>query len=254
MRFRIDVAYHGRQFHGWQRQPGLRTVQGELEIWLARLLGQNQPISLVGAGRTDAGVHSLQTPAHFDRDVPIDTPALARRLRVALPRDMCVLRLHRVAEDFHARYSAVARRYTYRIRLGAWPFDGDRQWQIHDALDLDALAECADVVVGTHDFSGFCRNASRRDNNSCSVSISRWHVEGAQWTYEIRADRFLHEMIRLLVGTFVAVARGRWPVQHLVDILRNGDVGMCGDAAPAHGLTLQDVEYPPGIGDPVDFD
>lgn len=254
MRYRIDVAYHGRDFHGWQKQPGLRTVQGELEIWLSRLVGSGADIPITGAGRTDTGVHSLCTPAHFDWPEWIDTQALEHRLRVALPNDLRVILLYQVADDFHARYSAVARQYSYRIRLGTWPFDRDREWQIHDALDVDVLEKCAHTLVGRHDFSGFCRAESVRQNNCCTVTESKWTIEPPCLTYTIRADRFLHEMIRLIMGTFVAAARGRWGVERICEIMRTGNVGLCGDAAPAHGLTLERVEYPSGVGAPLDFD
>lgn len=254
MRYRIDVAYHGRDFHGWQKQPGLRTVQGELELWLSRLVGTTAEVSLTGAGRTDAGVHSLHTPAHFDWPELIDTKAIAHRLRVALPHDLRVSAFHQVAEDFHARYSACARQYTYCIRLGTWPFNRDREWQLHDDLNFEALQSCASALLGRHDFSGFCRAESLRQNNRCTISESCWEIRDSQLKYTIRADRFLHEMIRLIIGTFVSIARGRWSVEHVSEILRTGNVGLCGDAAPAHGLTLEYVEYPPGVGVPLDFD
>lgn len=249
VRYRLDVAYHGREFHGWQKQPGARTVQGELELWLSRFVGGT--VRVTGAGRTDAGVHAFDMPAHFDWSEPIDTVRLRRRLRAALPHDLSILRLHRVADRFHARYSAVGRRYSYQIRLGSWPFAMDRQWQIHGALDIGTLNACAALVIGRHDFSGFCRMVSRAENNRCTVCESNWKCANRELVYTIRADRFLHEMVRLLVGTFVAAARGRWPPEHIAGILSNGSVGKCGDAAPPHGLTLEEVYYPVGIGEPI---
>jgi tRNA pseudouridine38-40 synthase len=254
MRYRLDVAYHGRDFHGWQKQPGLRAVQGELEMWISRLLDSDSAVAITGAGRTDAGVHALALPAHFDSPVLIDEIHLQHRLRAALPQDMSILRLHRVADDFHARYSAIARRYTYKIHLGAWPFDRDREWQIHKLLDVGTLRASAAAVLGQHDFSGFCRTISQRENNRCHVTESRWDNDGDRLVYTVRADRFLHEMVRLMVGTFVASARGRWTPDYIPEILRSGDVRLCGDAAPPHGLTLEKVEYPAGVGEPVDFD
>lgn len=254
MRYRLDVAYHGAAFHGWQRQPGLRTVQGELETWIARLLSDSPEVTLVGAGRTDAGVHANRMPSHFDQPSAIDAETLHHRLRVALPEDLTVLSLHRVAGKFHARYSASSRRYVYRVRLGHWPFDRDREWQIHDALDLAVLQSCADSLIGEHDFRGFCLKESHRENNLCTVTESYWRSEGPLLTYTIRADRFLHEMVRLLMGTFIAAARGRWNAHHVSGILHTGQTGLCGDAAPPHALTLEEVEYPSGIGVAGDFD
>lgn len=254
MRYRLDVAYHGRNFHGWQKQPGLRTVQSELELWLSRILAGEKEVNLIGAGRTDARVHARALPAHFDWPDQIDTVQLHSRMRVALPRDLAILRLHRVSDDFHARNSACARRYTYRVRLGAWPFDRDREWQVHGMLNIGLLRESAALVCGTHDFSGFCRALSLRDNNRCTVTESVWTNDGDRWEYAIRADHFVHEMIRLIVGTSIAAARGRWGAEQMAKILTTGDVRYCGDAAPAHGLTLEAVDYPQGVGEPVDFD
>lgn len=254
MRYRLDVAFHGAGFHGWQKQPGLRTVQGELEMWLSRLMGDSSELSLTGAGRTDAGVHARGLPTHFDCSNPVDSSAILHRLQVALPDDMKALRLHAVDRDFHARYSAISRRYVYRIRLGRWPFDRDREWHIHDAVDVVTLTSCAAAVLGTHDFRGFCVRQSHRESNYCTVTESAWHQDGPLLTYTIRADRFLHEMVRLLVGTFVAAARGRWDPGRVSEILANGQAGHCGDAAPPHGLTLEEVCYPEGVGEPGDFD
>ncbi len=254
MRYRLDVAFHGAEFHGWQRQPGLRTVQGELETWIARLLGESPEVSVVGAGRTDAGVHATIMPTHFDQAAPIDSKKLLRRLQVALPEDLTALNLHPVADSFHARYSASSRRYHYRVRLGHWPFDRDREWQIYDELDFSVLQSCADLVMGEHDVRGFCLANSMRVNNRCHVMESSWQQSGPLLTYTVRADRFLHEMVRLLVGTFVSAARGRWDCERVSEILRTGQVERCGDAAPPHGLTLEEVVYPPGIGIPGDFD
>lgn len=254
MRYRLDVAYHGAGFHGWQKQPGLRTVQGELEMWLTRLLGGTSEVTLVGAGRTDAGVHASVMPTHFNRLEPIDPDALIHRLKVALPEDLKALRLHRVDDSFHARYSASSRRYVYRLRLGHWPFDRDREWQIHDTLDLAVLKACAAAVIGDHDFRGFCLSESLRENNRCTVAESTWRQDGPLLTYTIRADRFLHEMVRLLMGTFVAAGRGRWGAERVTEILASGRAGLCGDAAPPHALTLEEVCYPDGMGEPGDFD
>ncbi len=254
MRYRLDVAYHGRDFHGWQRQPDLRTVQGELETWVGRFLGHDPPPAIIGAGRTDAGVHAERMPAHFDWPHVIDTESFARRLRVAMPHDLALQQLHHVSDGFHARYSAKSRRYSYQIHLGANPFGRDRRWEIYRALDRSALETCAARILGKHDFSGFCRSASRRENNRCEVSESSWRFEDRLFTYSICADRFLHEMVRLLVGTYVAAASGRWGPDRVSEILRTGDVRLCGDTAPAHGLTLTEVAYPPGVGEAIDFD
>ena len=253
MRYRIDIAFHGAGFHGWQKQPECRTVQGEIELWLERLIGNGRPVPVTGAGRTDAGVHAAAMVAHFDSTLPVETESLMHRLRVALPHDMVVTGLHAVSNDFHARYSAIARTYRYRIRLGRWPFERDREWQIHDELDPALLAACSQAVLGSHDFSGFCRAESRRESNLCNVSCAEWTVDGSRLSFLIRADRFLHEMVRLIVGTTVAIARGHLRPDTIDEILSSGDVRLCGDAAPPHGLTLEAVDYPAEYSKPLDF-
>jgi len=243
MRFRLDVVYHGREFHGWQRQPGLRTVQGELELWLARLLGGAPPIAVTGAGRTDAGVHATGMVAHFDTDTAFAPDELLRRLQVALPPDLAVKSLVPADAGFHARHSAASRTYSYRIATTPTPFGRDRHWQVFEPLDSALLSAAAAIVVGEHDFSGFCRSESRKDDNRCRVSESRWQRDEGVFLYWICADRFLHEMVRLLVGTMVDIGRGHFSLERMTEILESGDVRLCGDAAPAHGLTLELVEY-----------
>lgn len=242
-RYRIDCAYHGAKFHGWQRQADQRTVQGELEMWLARLLGVEDPVALTGAGRTDAGVHAAGMVAHFDLSAPCDPATLCRQLAAALPADVVVSALTPVEDDFHARYSATGRTYVYRINTEPTPFGRDRCWRIMGALDLEKLRAAAADVCGEHDFGGFCRAESRKQDNRCRVAISRWDEEETLLLYRVTADRFLHQMVRFLVGTFVEVAQGRSSPERVVEILRSGDVRLCGRAAPPHGLTLERVSY-----------
>ncbi|MBI3873261.1 MAG: tRNA pseudouridine(38-40) synthase TruA [candidate division Zixibacteria bacterium] len=252
MRYRLDVAFHGRDFHGWQRQPGPRTVQGELETWLTCLLGSADPLAVTGAGRTDAGVHAAGMVAHFDSSTPFAPSDLCARLRSALPHDVVVSSITPVRDDFHARYSAMSRTYLYRISTEPSPFDADRAWHVHASLDAALLDSEARDILGEHDFSGFCRAKSRKDNTQCRIVESSWRRQDGTLIYEVQADRFLHEMVRLLVGTIVDVARGRFPAGRAQEILRTGDVTLCGEAAPAHGLTLHRVEYPPDGSTPRD--
>jgi len=245
LRYRLDIAYHGGAFHGWQKQPGLRTVQGELELWLTRLVGAAEPLAVTGAGRTDAGVHAERMAAHFDCGADLECDALLERLKAALPEDMAALALSRVPPDFHARYSATRKSYEYRLATVQSPFGRDRVWHAPRPFDLQAAQAAALTVLGQHDFSGFCRAASLRENNTCRVTLSAWEGWGVEYRYRVTADRFLHEMVRLLVGTMVQIARGVSPVGLMQEILERRDVTLCGNAAPPHGLTLIAVEYPP---------
>jgi tRNA pseudouridine38-40 synthase len=245
MRYRLDLAYHGRDFHGWQRQPGLRTVQGELESWLGRLLGSESAVAVTGAGRTDTGVHAAGMVAHFDSDITLAPEELLMRLNRALPPDLVVASLVPADSEFHARYSATGRVYSYRVATKPTPFDRDRHWLVCAHLDSASLGDAASALLGKHDFSGFCRAASRKGTNHCQVTESVWQVEGDVLVYRIHADRFLHEMVRLLVGTMVDIGRGRFGVGRISEILASRDVRLCGEAAPAHALTLEMVMYQP---------
>ncbi|MEW5873635.1 MAG: tRNA pseudouridine(38-40) synthase TruA [Candidatus Zixiibacteriota bacterium] len=247
MRYRLDIAYHGGGFHGWQKQPGPRTVQGELELWLARLVGVAEPLAVTGAGRTDAGVHAEQMVAHFDCEATLECDILLDRLKAALPDDMAALALGPAPPDFHARYSALRKTYEYRLATEKSPFDRDRVWHAPRPFDLRTAQAAAATVLGRHDFSGFCRAGSLRENNTCRVTLSSWESLGAEYRFRITADRFLHEMVRLLVGTMVQIARGGSPVGLMQEIIERRDVTLCGNAAPPHGLTLIAVEYPPAF-------
>lgn len=244
LRYRIDLSYHGAAFHGWQKQPGLRTAQGEIELWLGRLLGSPDPLPVTGAGRTDAGVHAECMVAHFDT-APIWNPQdIAHRLNAALPEDIAILALREVPDDFHARYSAKRKTYAYRLTLRKSPFERDRRWHVFPPFDLSRATEAGSMILGAHDFSGFCRATSRKENNWCNVTHSEWECDHDAATFRVTADRFLHEMVRLLVGTMVDIARGVRPVALMDEILSRGDVTLCGNAAPPHGLTLIGIEYP----------
>lgn len=243
-RYRIDLAFHGAAFHGWQRQPDLRTVQGEFEIWLTRIVGGGCPVAVTGAGRTDAGVHAEHMVAHFDAAASLDTTQLLARLTAALPEDISIQKVTAVSPDFHARYSAVARSYIYRVDSRRTPFGRDRSWRIPRPLELSVAQEAAQCILGVHDFTGFCRAASRRESMRCTVHHSYWEQTGEGFAYHVTANRFLHGMVRLLVGTMVEISWGRWPVARMGEIIAAKDVRLCGMIAPPHGLTLARIDYP----------
>ena len=243
-RYRIDLAFHGAAFHGWQRQPELRTVQGELETWLTRIIGGGNPVAVTGAGRTDAGVHAEHMVAHFDTAGNLDTAQLLGRLTAALPEDISIEQVSQVSQDFHARYSAVARSYVYRVDSRRNPFGRDRSWRIPRPFEFAIAQDAAQRILGAHDFTGFCRAASRRESMECTVHDSHWERTGEGFAYQVTANRFLHGMVRLLVGTMVEISWGRWPVARMEEIIAAKDVRLCGMIAPPHGLTLAHIAYP----------
>jgi len=240
-RYKLLLEYHGGNFAGWQVQPRERTVQGELQRRLGWLLGEETSVS--GAGRTDAGVHALGQAAHFD-SAPIVSPIeFLERLNSALPRDISALKLEEVPADFHARYSAKRKTYHYRIALAPSPFIAGLAWRIHGGTDWDAIKQATTLLEGSHNFAGFCLAESRKEDCTCHVFRAGWARDERMARFEITANRFLHRMVRLIVGTLVDIGRGRWQPEQVFRILDSGDVRLAGQAAVPEGLYLVSVEY-----------
>jgi len=246
---RIDLAYDGGGFHGWQVQPGLRTVQGELSRLVSRLLGRE--IVPTGAGRTDAGVHALGQVAHVSGLDASETERVCRALAAMAPDDVDIREVREVAPVFDARFSAQWRRYEYRLGFRPDIFRRRLEWQVLPDLDREAMDAAAAQVPGERDFSSFCKTASLRENNRCDVRLCRFEWDGDSAIFHIRADRFLHHMVRTLAGTLVEIGRGRRAPEDMGAILSARDRRAAGAMAPPHGLYLAAVGYPPELDDPA---
>jgi tRNA pseudouridine38-40 synthase len=248
MRLRIDLAYDGAGFHGWARQDGLRTVQGEVEAALATVL-RIEPVALTCAGRTDAGVHARGQVAHVDLDEPsYDGEELRRRVDAVLPDDVCVRRVVAAPEGFDARFSAVWRRYAYRIadRPGSVdPLTRGHVLAWRRALDVDAMSAASRQLLGHHDFASFCRRREGATTIRRLLELSWARNDCGVLVGTVRADAFCHHMVRSVVGCLVAVGEGRrtpgWAGQVLAAASRDSSITV----VPAHGLTLEEVGYPP---------
>jgi tRNA pseudouridine38-40 synthase len=243
----LVLHYDGGGFAGWQRQPDVRTVQGELENALLRLCGS--PVVVLGAGRTDAGVHARGQAAGVR--VPERWPAeeLRRALNAVVPPDIWVVAAHEMHERFHARYDATARRYTYYVGTeeeSRSPFRRRYEWALCQPLDENALREAAAAIVGDHAFWAFAvrGTAPPADQHRCAVRLAEWQQRQGGFAFEIEANRFLHHMVRFLVGTMVDVARGRRPLGDVQRLLESSDNGETSPPAPAHALFLDAVTYP----------
>lgn len=255
MRLRIDLSYDGSDFHGWAAQPGLRTVEGELGTALTTVL-RLPSVSLVCAGRTDTGVHAHGQVVHTDVDEAVleaargrgsgaATRVLARRLNGLLSPDLRVRRLVAAPDGFDARYSPLWRRYAYRICDGvADPLTRDQVLAWPRPLDVEAMNQASATLVGLHDYAAFCK---RRDGATTVRTLLdlTWERGGDLLTGTIRADAFCHHMVRSLVGCLVAIGEGRRPVGWAAEVLAAGvrDAGV--PVVPPHGLTLEEVAYPP---------
>ena len=239
---RLDIEYDGSGFRGWARQPGQRTVQGELETALATEL--REPIELTVAGRTDTGVHALGQVASFETAVepPED---LARRLNGLAPDDVAVTSAAVVANGFNARHDAKSRSYRYRLlaRDAPSPFEqGKALWWPHQ-IDHEALQPCAAALQGTHDFTAFTPTQTDHVRFDRDILAASWTQEGDILTFQITADAFMRNMVRVLVGTQLEVASNRRSVENFVQLLAGAPRTAAGDTAPPHGLYLESVSY-----------
>ena len=242
MRLRLLIAYDGTPFRGWQSQAGGGTVQDHIEVAFAKLCGERVPVH--GAGRTDAGVHALGQCAHADvnRERTLDWPAA---LNANLPREIRVLKCARARKDFHARYSAKSKIYTYRLWNGAIlsPFEINRSWHLTGSLDLAAMREAAQAFVGTHDFAPFAANRGKPAHDTMrtihDITINK---KGAVITLRFHGNGFLYKMVRLMTGALIKIGQGRAPAASIARYL-DGGAGKCAFAAPAEGLYLTRVIY-----------
>jgi tRNA pseudouridine38-40 synthase len=243
----LVLHYDGAGFAGWQRQPDTRTVQGVLEAALTRLC--NRETKAIGAGRTDAGVHARGQAVGTVVAETWPAARLRRALNAILPDDVWVAAAHEMTPEFHARYSATSRRYTYRVgtdEASRSPFRRRYEWYVEDRLDTTILRDGAEAIRGAHCFRAFAvqGTAPDTDDHRCDVIDARWCESQGAIVLEIAANRFLHHMVRFLVGTMVDAARGRRDPADLARLLEANDNSETSAPAPAHALVLERVTYP----------
>ncbi len=243
------VRYDGAHFAGWQRQPSARTVQAELESVLDRVLGRRTPVT--GAGRTDTGVHALGQGASFavTERWSADPDDLRRALNALLPPDVWIERVYAMRPGFDARRSAVARRYRYVVGTddaSRSPFRRPYEWPLARDVDRSLLERAAALVVGEHAFHGLAAAGAATTHYRCRVAHSEWapRTDGEGVVYTIEADRFLHRMVRFLVGTMIDIGLGRRPLTDLPPLLVARDNQAASPPAPPQGLYLAAVRYP----------
>jgi tRNA pseudouridine38-40 synthase len=240
--YRIDLAYDGSGFHGYARQPRVRTVQGELEAALFKLTGE---VETVVAGRTDKGVHARGQVVSFETDEELDTGRVLRSLNRQLSPEICIGRVAAAAPGFSARFSATGRAYTYRIlnREVPDPFLAATSWHYETPVAVDLMNRAAAHLRGEHDFAAFCRRAGERSTVR-RLDRAEWNDRGNRLLgFEVVASSFCHQMVRSLVALLVEVGRGRVAPDAVPEILASRDRQRAKGAAPAHGLTLEAVFY-----------
>lgn len=250
---RLVLTYEGTHYRGWQRQKSGPTIQGTLEAVLLTIL--REPVTVIGSGRTDAGVHALGQVCHFKTRSRLSPAALRRGLNALLPEDIRVRTCDDAPTGFHARYSALSKLYEYRIwnRPDADPFLRRFSWHLTRPLDLQAMAACLRMLLGTRDFSAFRASKSKNRNPVRTLMDTRIETtpEGLI-SIRMEADGFLRHMVRNVVGTLAEVGRGRISPERFEAIIKGRDRTLAGPTAPAKGLFLLEVRYPPedGLSDP----
>jgi tRNA pseudouridine38-40 synthase len=245
---KLGVAYLGTGYHGWQIQPGRPTIQGSLEEALARVL--DEPVRVVGAGRTDAGVHARGQVASLVTGSGTPARGILLGTNNLLPETIRVMSVEEAPEGFHARHQAIRKEYAYRFTTAPvlTPFLAATVEQVRGELDLDRMAEAARALLGEHDFSAFCGPDGRAKNTVRTLEESRFEEEpdGVR-VYRVASRSFLQYLVRTLAGTLFEVGRGRIPADAIPGILASGDRTRAGPTAAARGLTLERVHYPQGM-------
>lgn len=242
MRYFIKLAYNGTPYHGWQSQPNAASVQETLNNAFSTLL--KAEISLMGAGRTDTGVHAREMYAHFDFETPFDIPKLVYKLNSYLPKDIAVYKIIPVADEAHCRFDATKRTYEYHINTFKDPFLQELSWYFNQALDVDLMNEAAKILFKHTDFECFSKVNTDVNTFDCTIFEAYWKQEGNKLIFTISANRFLRNMVRSIVGTLVNIGLHKITLDDFNAIIESKKREKAGFSVPAHGLFLTKIEYP----------
>ena len=244
MRYFIDISYDGSNYHGWQIQPNAVTVQHQINLALSTIL--NEEINVLGAGRTDTGVHAKKMIAHFDTNQSIDFQKFKFRVNGFLKNDISLNDIYKVKEDAHARFSAISRTYEYRVSRTKNPFSVNSYFLLRD-LDFQSMKKACKFLHGNHDYTSFAKLHSKNYTNNCEVFIANWKEDENLLIFTIKANRFLRNMVRAIVGTLIEIGEGKISFSDIETILMSKDRAKAGYSVPANGLSLIDIEYPKEI-------
>lgn len=242
MRFFIKLAYNGTHYHGWQYQPNAASVQETLNKALSTLL--HTEINIMGAGRTDTGVHAREMFAHFDYDSLFDCEKLVYKLNSYLPKDIVVYQIFQVADEAHCRFDATKRTYEYHLNSFKDAFLDEQSWYVNKKLDVDLMNEAAKILLNHTDFQCFSKVNTDVNTFDCTIFEAYWKKENDQLIFTISANRFLRNMVRAIVGTMVNVGLNKISVADVEDIILSKSRKKAGFSVPAHGLYLTKIVYP----------
>ncbi|MFV0540596.1 MAG: tRNA pseudouridine(38-40) synthase TruA [Aestuariibaculum sp.] len=242
MRYFIELSYNGAKYHGWQNQPNAISVQEVLEKALSVLL--KTPTEIVGAGRTDAGVHASQMFAHFNTENNLNTKNLTYKLNSFLPRDIAIHDIFKVKDDAHARFNAISRQYLYRISLNKNVFNFDNAYFVKQDLDIEKMKEASRILLDYTNFQCFSKTNTDVKTFNCNIMFADWFFKDDELHFIIKADRFLRNMVRAIVGTIINIGLHKLTVNDLHKIIKSKNRSNAGFSVPAHALYLTHVEYP----------
>ncbi|MFE3866598.1 tRNA pseudouridine(38-40) synthase TruA [Flavobacterium sp. LS2P90] len=251
MRYFIKLAYNGTHYHGWQYQPNASSVQEKMNKAVSTLL--NTEINLMGAGRTDTGVHANQMYAHFDFETSFDIPNLIHKLNSYLPKDIAVYDIIPVHEEAHTRFDATKRTYEYHINIFKDPFSQEQSWYFHQPLDIDLMNEAAELLFNYTDFQCFSKVNTDVNTFDCTIFEAIWtrvtaeqgadKQENGKLIFTISANRFLRNMVRAIVGTLINIGLHKITLADFNAIIKSKNRDKAGFSVPAHGLYLTEIEY-----------
>ncbi|WPR73238.1 tRNA pseudouridine(38-40) synthase TruA [Flavobacterium sp. NG2] len=242
MRYFIKLAYNGTHYHGWQFQPNAASVQETLNKALSVILGTE--INIMGAGRTDTGVHAREMYAHFDYNTPIDGDKLVYKLNSYLPKDIVIYKVLQVDDEAHSRFDATKRTYQYHINNFKDAFSHEQSWYLNQKLDVDLMNKAAKILLNHTDFQCFSKVNTDVNTFDCTIFEAYWKEENNQLIFTISANRFLRNMVRAIVGTLVNIGMHKINLEDFENIIIGKNREKAGFSVPAHGLYLTKIEYP----------
>jgi len=245
LRYFLELSYDGTPYHGWQRQPNAISVQEVLENSLSTLL--RTKVNIVGAGRTDTGVHAKQIMAHFDSEIALDCVLLKYKLNSILPPEIAIQKLYLVVKDAHARFDAVSRSYEYVISLSKNPFSINSAYYVKRELDIDLMNEAAKLLLNYTNFKCFSKSKTDVKTYNCTITEAIWERYENKMVFKISANRFLRNMVRAIVGTLLEIGEHKLNLDDLKNIIKSENRSEAGYSVPAHGLYLTKVKYPKTI-------
>jgi len=241
-RYFMQLAYNGSKYFGWQRQPAHASVQQEIEEKLSMIF--NEPMTVLGCGRTDTGVHAKDYILHFDTTIPFDENRLVHQLNATLPADIAVYAIYEVPLDWHARFTAIDRSYEYHFHFRKSPFKQQSSWLLKYELNHEAIQEACTYLIGKQDFTSFAKIHTDVNNHFCTITEAKWEYTNEGVVFSITANRFLRNMVRAIVGTLVRIGEGKLTPSDMKNIIAQKNRSVAGQSVPAHGLYLTQIRYP----------